>query len=162
MLDINLLRNDPEKVRENIRKKFQDAKLPMVDEVIAMDRIEGLNGEEIKIKVVGIFKPKNISESYWVEPQKAYSLEVFTSKELLEEVFTGHTNDSSGKTLYDVKAFTLFDYENDEVVFNELRDYKGNLLKRNLFIKITVIILITGIVLKILMLIGYKKEILIK
>ena len=38
MLDINLLRNDPEKVRENIRKKFQDAKLPMVDEVIAMDK----------------------------------------------------------------------------------------------------------------------------
>ena len=38
MLDINLLRNDPEKVRENIRKKFQDEKLPMVDEVISMDR----------------------------------------------------------------------------------------------------------------------------
>ncbi len=38
MLDINLLRNDPDKVRENIRKKFQDEKLPMVDEVIRMDR----------------------------------------------------------------------------------------------------------------------------
>ena len=38
MLDINLIRNDPEKVKENIRKKFQDAKLPMVDEVIAMDK----------------------------------------------------------------------------------------------------------------------------
>ena len=38
MLDINLLRNDPDKVRENIRKKFQDQKLPMVDEVIAMDK----------------------------------------------------------------------------------------------------------------------------
>ena len=38
MLDINLIRNDPEKVRENIRKKFQDAKLPMVDEVIALDK----------------------------------------------------------------------------------------------------------------------------
>jgi len=38
MLDINLLRNDPEKVRENIRKKFQDQKLPMVDEVIAFDK----------------------------------------------------------------------------------------------------------------------------
>ncbi len=38
MLDINLLRNDPEKVRENIRKKFQDQKLPMVDEVIQYDK----------------------------------------------------------------------------------------------------------------------------
>ena len=38
MLDINLLRTDPEKVKENIRKKFQDQKLPMVDEVIQLDR----------------------------------------------------------------------------------------------------------------------------
>ena len=38
MLDINLIRNDPEKVRENIRKKFQEEKLPLVDEVIQMDR----------------------------------------------------------------------------------------------------------------------------
>ena len=38
MLDINLLRTDPDKVRENIKKKFQDQKLPLVDEVIAMDR----------------------------------------------------------------------------------------------------------------------------
>ncbi|MBR3493931.1 MAG: serine--tRNA ligase [Clostridia bacterium] len=38
MLDINLLRTDPERVKENIRKKFQDAKLPLVDEVVAMDR----------------------------------------------------------------------------------------------------------------------------
>ncbi len=38
MLDINLLRTDPEKVKENIRKKFQDQKLPMVDEVIQFDR----------------------------------------------------------------------------------------------------------------------------
>jgi seryl-tRNA synthetase len=38
MLDINLLRNEPEKVKENIRKKFQDQKLPMVDEVIAFDK----------------------------------------------------------------------------------------------------------------------------
>ena len=38
MLDINLLRTEPEKVRENIRKKFQDQKLPLVDEVIQLDR----------------------------------------------------------------------------------------------------------------------------
>ncbi len=38
MLDINLVRTDPEKVKENIRKKFQDAKLPLVDEVIALDK----------------------------------------------------------------------------------------------------------------------------
>ena len=34
MLDIKFVRENPEVVRENIRKKFQDAKLPLVDEVI--------------------------------------------------------------------------------------------------------------------------------
>lgn len=37
MIDINFLRNNPEAVRENIRKKFQDKKLPLVDEVLALD-----------------------------------------------------------------------------------------------------------------------------
>ncbi len=37
MLDIKFLRENPEIVKENIKKKFQDAKLPMVDEVIALD-----------------------------------------------------------------------------------------------------------------------------
>ena len=37
MIDIKFLRENPELVRENIRKKFQDAKLPLVDEVIALD-----------------------------------------------------------------------------------------------------------------------------
>lgn len=38
MLDIKLLRTDPELVKENIRKKFQDEKLVLVDEVVEMDR----------------------------------------------------------------------------------------------------------------------------
>ena len=33
MIDINFLRANPDIVRENIRKKFQDKKLPLVDEV---------------------------------------------------------------------------------------------------------------------------------
>ena len=37
MLDIRFVRENPELVKENIRKKFQDAKLPLVDEVIALD-----------------------------------------------------------------------------------------------------------------------------
>ena len=38
MLDINLIRENPELVKENIKKKFQDKKLPLVDEVIALDK----------------------------------------------------------------------------------------------------------------------------
>ena len=37
MLDIKFLRENPDAVKENIKKKFQDQKLPMVDEVIALD-----------------------------------------------------------------------------------------------------------------------------
>ena len=37
MIDIKLLRADPELVKENIRKKFQDEKLALVDEVVEMD-----------------------------------------------------------------------------------------------------------------------------
>ncbi len=38
MIDIKLLRTDPDLVRENIKKKFQFDKLPLVDEVIALDK----------------------------------------------------------------------------------------------------------------------------
>ena len=38
MIDINLIRTNPDLVRENIKKKFQDAKLPLVDEVISLDK----------------------------------------------------------------------------------------------------------------------------
>ena len=38
MIDINLIRNNPELVKENIKKKFQDKKLPLVGEVISLDK----------------------------------------------------------------------------------------------------------------------------
>ena len=37
MLDIRFIRENPDAVKENIKKKFQDAKLPLVDEVIELD-----------------------------------------------------------------------------------------------------------------------------
>ena len=37
MLDIKFVRENPEIVKENIKKKFQDAKLPLVDEVVELD-----------------------------------------------------------------------------------------------------------------------------
>ncbi len=38
MIDINILRNNPELVKENIKRKFQDHKLPLVDEVVKLDK----------------------------------------------------------------------------------------------------------------------------
>lgn len=51
MLDMKLVRTDPERVKENIRKKFQDEKLPLVDEVLALDkqfREAKLRGDELR------------------------------------------------------------------------------------------------------------------
>ena len=53
MIDINLIRNDPKLVRENLHKKFQDNKLPLVDEVITLDaqlRQEKTKGDELRSK----------------------------------------------------------------------------------------------------------------
>ncbi|MBQ6036195.1 MAG: serine--tRNA ligase, partial [Lachnospiraceae bacterium] len=47
MLDIRFVRENPELVKENIRKKFQDQKLPLVDEVVALDK----KNREIKVEV---------------------------------------------------------------------------------------------------------------
>ena len=37
MLDLRFVRENPEIVKQNIRNKFQDSKLPLVDEVIELD-----------------------------------------------------------------------------------------------------------------------------
>ena len=39
MIDIKFLRENPDVVRENIKKKFQDAKLPMVDEILELTSV---------------------------------------------------------------------------------------------------------------------------
>ena len=61
MLDIKFVRMNPEVVKENIRKKFQDEKLPLVDEVIELDKknreikqeVEALRAERNKISKKG-------------------------------------------------------------------------------------------------------------
>ena len=46
MIDIRFLRENPDVVRENIKKKFQDEKLPLVDEVIELDNERRTNQQE--------------------------------------------------------------------------------------------------------------------
>ena len=53
MIDIKFLRENPEIVKENIKKKFQDHKLHLVDEVIELDtknRAIKLNGDDLRMK----------------------------------------------------------------------------------------------------------------
>jgi len=72
MIDIKFLRANPELVKENIKKKFQDAKLPLVDEVIALD-IE--------------FREKKTRSEFLRSRRNALSKEIggFMAKKMLEE-----------------------------------------------------------------------------
>ena len=55
MIDIKLIRENPEMVKENIKKKFQDKKLPLVDEVRELD----IRVREVQVKVDGLKAEKN-------------------------------------------------------------------------------------------------------
>ena len=55
MLDIKFVRENPDVVKENVRKKFQDQKIPMVDEVIALDQ----ENRNIKQEVESLRANKN-------------------------------------------------------------------------------------------------------
>ena len=55
MLDIKFVRNNPEVVKQNIKNKFQDEKLPLVDEVIELDQ----RNREIKQEVEALRADKN-------------------------------------------------------------------------------------------------------
>ena len=73
MLDIKLIRENPELVKENIKKKFQDSKLPLVDEVIEIDKtirnykqeVEQLRKQRNDIsKQIGLFmRDKKLAEA---------------------------------------------------------------------------------------------------
>ena len=55
MLDIKFVRSNPDVVKENIKKKFQDDKLPLVDEVLELDK----RNREIKQEVEALRADKN-------------------------------------------------------------------------------------------------------
>ena len=79
MIDINIIRNNPELVRENIRKKFQDQKLAYVDEVLELDiKIRNLKkeGDELRAsrnslssKIGFLMKEKKIDEANEIKAQ---------------------------------------------------------------------------------------------
>ena len=79
MLDIKFLRENPDVVKENIKKKFQDKKLPLVDEVIALDKElrearllgDNLRAERnVKSSEIGnLMKNKQIEEANTIKAQ---------------------------------------------------------------------------------------------
>jgi seryl-tRNA synthetase len=55
MIDINVLRNDSDRVKENIKKKFQDHKLPFIDEVLGLDE----KNRKVKMEADGLRQKRN-------------------------------------------------------------------------------------------------------
>lgn len=89
MIDIKFLRENPDAVKDNIKKKFQDKKLPLVDEVIELDkkrretlqRAETLRADKNRIsKEIGGFMAKGQKD----EAEKAKAQVTAFSKELAE------------------------------------------------------------------------------
>lgn len=89
MIDIKFLRENPDAVKENIKKKFQDSKLPLVDEVIELDaqlrkaqqRGDSLRADRNRIsKEIGGFMAKGQKE----EAEKAKAQVKEFSDELAE------------------------------------------------------------------------------
>ena len=60
MIDIKFLRENPDVVKENIKKKFQDKKLPLVDEVIELD--EERRAQPITVNLRCLHFPPMISK----------------------------------------------------------------------------------------------------
>ena len=91
MIDIKFLKENPELVKENIRKKFQDHKLPLVDEVIALDaerrecetKGNALRAEKNRAsKEIGMYMAKGMKEE--AEKAKAAVTEATRGLEELE------------------------------------------------------------------------------
>ena len=99
MIDINLLRNNPELVRKNIKKKFQDAKLPLVDEVLALDeqnRAYKQEGDTLRAKrntlsgeVGKCMREKNIEKANEIKEEVRKINDRIAELEKLEEEVAG-------------------------------------------------------------------------
>ena len=66
MLDLKFVRENPDVVKQNIKNKFQDDKLPLVDEVIELDAHQQINPRNTTAAIiqqtnVRVFFPLNIS-----------------------------------------------------------------------------------------------------
>ncbi len=96
MIDINLIRTNKELVKENIKKKFQDQKLPLVDEVEEMDkklRAIKKEGDELRAsrnalssKIGLLMREKKIEEANQIKEQVKKNNERIAEIEKEEEV----------------------------------------------------------------------------
>ena len=98
MIDIKFLRENPDVVRQNIKNKFQDQKLPLVDEVIELDaknRAAKLHGDELRSKrkslsdqVGGLMRNGKKDEAEQIKLQVKLINDELVENEKLEEEYS--------------------------------------------------------------------------
>ncbi len=103
MIDIKFLRENPDAVKENIKKKFQDHKLHLVDEVIELDaknREAKLNGDELRNKrnslsseIGNLMKQGKKEEAENIKKQVSEINEKLLENEKLEEEYSIQINE---------------------------------------------------------------------
>ena len=100
MLDIKFIRENPDAVRENIKKKFQDAKLPLVDQVLALDeenRAAVSEANELRAnrnalsKQVGMLMGQAKKDTSKLEEAEAVKAQVKANADRLAELETKET-----------------------------------------------------------------------
>tara|TARA_Y100000310_G_scaffold147939_2_gene147207 strand:+ start:6777 stop:8066 length:1290 start_codon:yes stop_codon:yes gene_type:complete len=87
MIDINLIRDSPDKVKENIKKKFQNEKIKLVDEVLDFDskwrklkyQVDGLRAERNKVS-------QEVSEAKKAKDEKSAKSLIKKAKEIPVEI----------------------------------------------------------------------------
>ena len=99
MIDINLIRTNPDLVKENIKKKFQDEKLGYVDEVLALDsQIRELKkqGDDLRAqrnslsqKIGMLMKNKQLEEAEEIKSQVVKNNEKIVEIEKQTEELAG-------------------------------------------------------------------------
>jgi seryl-tRNA synthetase len=140
MLDINLVRKNPELVKENIRKKYQDAKLPLVDKVLELDgefrraktRADELRGqrntlsrqigvlmgqgkkaeaEEVKMQVAAMAKELVETEAKEEPLQEEIRKIMLVLPNIIDESVPLGKNDSENVELYRVGEAVVRDFD---------------------------------------------------
>ena len=93
MLDIRFVRENPDLVKENIRKKFQNAKLPLVDEVIALDseRREAINeGDVVAINFdTGVITDETTGQTFQAAPFPPFIQKIIKAGGLMKSIQEG-------------------------------------------------------------------------
>ncbi len=103
MIDIKLIRENRDLVKENIKKKFQDEKIPLVDEVYEMDKkvrevqtkADGLKAQKNKMsgEIGKLMKDKKIDEANKIKEEIAKMAQDITSLEEEQEKLTKEIKD---------------------------------------------------------------------